>query len=254
MLGLDLSVREMLNSAFAGAKEEALGKIPMYNYIATEFRRYQSKQKLKGPKSDSNTVDEYEFKKAINHIDTEIGGTWSPIKWIWGLIQSLLGNTHKERVVTSIKNLENYGHQYDSFKFVNEAQEFLLSKIEKRITDIEGLSSKYVGTKNTKVASDTILEALKSALQAWLDPFDKIINGEVAEISKPSEADIKLLMNLRDRIQYSPGAKYIEDLLPRYNQIVIEAQRALYSNNNAATHQPRAHNRRTGQKLARTTA
>ncbi len=252
MLGVNFNLKETIYSALAGAKEEALGKLPLYNYLATEFRRYQARQKLKGPKSDANTVDEYEYKKAVRHIDAEVGGTLNPFKWLWGLIQTILGNTHEERVVASIKNLENYGNQYDAYRFVNDAQEFLLEKIEKRISTIEGLSSKLIGTSRTKVNHDPILTALKSAIQVWLEPFDKIINGEVAEIAKPSEGDIKFLMNIRDRIQYSSKARYIEDMLPKYNQMITEGQRALYSNHGTSSYQPRAHNRKLGQHLAKT--
>ncbi len=254
MLGLNLDLKETIYGALAGAKEEALGKIPGYNAVASEFRRFQARQKLKGPKSDTNTVDEYEYKKAVRNIDAEIGGSLNPIKWIWGAIQSIFGNSKQERMVAAIKSLENYGNQYDAYRFVNDAQEFLFTKIEKRISEIEGLSSKILGTSKAKVSNDPILQALKSAIQIWLEPFSKIINGEVAEIAKPSEGDIRLLKSIRDRIQYSSKARYIEDMLPKYNQMISEAQRALYSNHHAGQQQPRAHHRKLGQNLAKTAA
>ncbi len=254
MLGVNFNLKETLYSALAGAKEEALGRLPLYNYLATEFRRYQAKQRLQGPKTATNTVDEYEYNKAVKHITAEIHGTLNPFRWVWGFIQTIFGNTHTERVVASIKNLENYAIQHDAYKFVNDAQRFLFETIEKRIPAVENLSSKILGTKNTKVTNDPVLTALKSALQAWLEPFDKIINGEVAEVPKPSEGDIKLLAEIRDFIRYSPKTRYIEDMLPKYDQIIVEGKRALYSDRSAAPRQPRAHNRKVGQHLAKTAA
>lgn len=253
MLGVNLNLKEAVAGALTSAKEEALGRIPGYNAIANEVRRYQAKQKLKGPKSGSNTVDEYEFKKALRHIDAEISGTWNPFRWIWGFVQSFLGNSKQERVATTIKALEDYGHQHDGYKFVNEAQRILITKIEHRISAIDGWFSKILGTKNSKVAHDPILTALKSAATAWLEPFDKIINGEVAEVPKPSEADMNFLIEMRDRIQYSPKARYIEDMLPKYDQLILEGKRVML-NNATVPHQPRIPSRKLGQNLAKTAA
>lgn len=249
MLGID--VKEALYDAMAGAKNTFLGQSATYRFFNAGYKRWQAKQKLQGPKTGKNTVDEYEFKKAIKSLKTEIGGTLNPLKWAWGLIQTILGNTKSERTVTNIQHLESYSHQHDAFRFVNDAQKCLITEIERRIANIESLGSKYLGTNNTKVTNDSVLKALKSALTSWLEPFDKIINGEVAEIAKISESDIKFLENMRDNIQYSPQARYIEDLLPKYNQIIIEAQRSLYNNPKA---QPGARHRRAGQKLAKTAA
>ncbi len=253
MLGVNLNFREMIGDAIAATRNEALGKLPLYNLLSTEFRRYQARQKVHGPKSASNTVDEKEFKAAIKHIHSEITGTYNPFKWLWGLLRSILGDSQNERTVASIKNLENYAHQHDAFKFVDEAQEFLINQIEERIGDVEGLRSKYFGTAAEAVNKDPVVQALKSAILAWLEPYDKINNGEIAEIVRPSNTDIKLLKGIQDRIQYSPKSRYLEDLLPRYNEMVIGAERALYNTSSTApTHDPT--NRRRGKQLAKSLA
>lgn len=251
---LGINIKEAIFSQLAGAKNEALGKITGYNWLSTQFRRYQANQKLKGPKTGSNTVDEVEFHNAVKHLQSEIEGTWNPFRLLMGIIHTIFGNNKTERIITTIQNLENYAHQHDAFRFVNDAQKCLLTQIEHRIYAVESLGSKYLGTSNNKVTNDPVLKALKSAIQAWLEPFDRIINGEVPEISRLSDRDIKFLANLRDRIRYSPKARYMEDLLPKYNEMIVQAQRASYSNSSGAQAQPRAQHRRTGQKLAHTAA
>lgn len=241
---LGINIKEEIFNQLAGAKNEALGKIKGYNYLSTRFRRWQANQKLKGPKTGANTVDDAEFHSAIKHLKSEIEGTWNPFRLLMGIIHSIFGNSKTERIVTTIQNLENYAHQHDAFRFVNDAQKCLLTQIEHRVSAVESLGSKYLGTHNNKVTNDPVLKALKSAIQAWLEPFDKIINGELVEIAKISESDIRLLMHLRDRIRYSPKARYMDDLLPKYNEMIVAAQRASHSN-------PHRH---TGQKLAHTAA
>lgn len=251
MFGVNLNIKEAMRTTFDGFRNEAFAKIPGYSWMSTMYRRMQANERLKGPKKPSNTVDDDEFKRAKNKIETEIGGSWNPIKWLWGSFQSLIGNTRNERIVAAIKEFENYGHQYEGYRFVHEAQDFLLTEIERRISAIETMGSKYLGTSNDKVINDPVLSALTFALKSWLEPFNKISHGEVQEITRLTESDVKFIMNMRDRIRYSPKARYIEDLIPEYDQAIEAGRRSLYNVNQAPNHPAKAIQRANGQQLAR---
>lgn len=248
--GVNLNVKEAMRSTFDGFRNEALAKIPGYSWMTTMYRRSQANERLKGPKQASNTVDDNEFRQAKNKIEAEIGGTWNPIKWLYGLFQSIIGNTRDERIVKAISEFEEYSHQYDGYKYAYKAQEFLLSEIERRISSIESMGSKYLGRKNSKVINDPVLANLTTAIKSWLEPFNKIAHGEVQEIARLTESDVKFLMNIRDRLRYSSKSKYLEDLLPEFDQAVETARRSMMSGNRPST-SPVAGNRAAGQQLAR---
>lgn len=240
---------EAVRGAWDAVRNEALAKIPGYSSGASIYRNMKAKQSRQEAQTSSNTVDDNEFRTAKNKIEAEIGGSLNPFKWAWSIFQALIGNSRDERIVKAVNTFENYGHQYESFKFGHRAQEFLLTEIERRIARIESLGSKYLGSKNQKVADDQVLNALKSAIKSWLEPFNRISQGQVKEIAKLSESDIKFLMNIRDGIRYSSKSRYLEDLLPDYEEVIQSAQKGIQANQ-----APAAGQRRVGEQLAKQTA
>lgn len=240
---------EAVRGAWDAVRNEALAKIPGYSSGASIYRTVQARKAKQQTKTAANTVDEHEFYSAKNKIEAEIGGSLNPFKWLWSIFQSLIGNSRNERIVAVIRDFENYGHQHDAYQFQHRAQEFLLTELERRIAKIESMGSKYLGTHNNKVNEDTVLAALKSAIKTWLEPFNRISHGEVQEIARLTESDIKFLMNIRDRIRYSSKSRYLEDILPDYEQAIQAAQQSQQSTR-AATN-PAGGQRRVGEQLAK---
>lgn len=247
VLGFNFSVGEAVGSAVDAFRNEALAKIPGYSSMATLYRRVKARQNLTGPKEASNTVDEAEFNSAKGKIESEIGGSLNPLKWLWNLFQSVIGNTKDERIVAAIRDFESYSHQYEAYKFAYKAQEFLLTELERRISNIESYGSKLVGTTNQRVVNDPVLSSLKSAMKSWLEPFNRIAHGEVEEIAKPTESDLKFVMNIRDRVRYSSKSRYLEDLLPEFEQTIQAMRQAIYNTKPAIDPQQR----QVGEQLAR---
>ena len=248
VLGFNFSVGDAVRSAADAFRNETLAKIPGVPSAAALFRRIQARKNLTGPKQASNTVDEGEFYRAKNKIESEIGGSLNPFKGMWNILQSVLGNTKDERIVAAIKNFESYAHQYEGYRFMHKAQEFLFTELERRVSNIESYGSKFVGTTNQKVVDDPVLSALKSAMKSWLEPFNRIAHGEVKEIAKLREVpDLKLLMNIRDNIRYSSKARYIKDLLPEYERTIQDVRASIYKSTPLIDPQ----HRQAGPQLAR---
>lgn len=249
------SLRETVFTSLDAAKAEALNKlVPNYNTLSTLFRRWQEKQKYEGQQTNNRIATEKEFNSARSRIKVEIAGTYNPITWVWRLVKSFFGYTQQERIAAAVHDLETIAIKDEAYKFANDAQDFLIDQIEKRISITEGMGSKYLGSINKNAANGRALTALKSALKAWTEPYDRIVNREVAEIGKLDESAIRFLAGIRDRIRYSPHARYLDELIPIYERLINDAQAALYSNPNSP--QPysntRAHsaNRSRGQRLA----
>ena len=146
VLGFNFSAGEAVRSAVDAFRNEALAKIPGYSSMATLYRRVKARQGMEGPKHAGNTVDESEFNSARRKIESEIGGSLNPFKWMWNAVQTVIGNTKSERIATAVRNFESYSHQYEAYKFAHKAQKFLLTELERRVSNIESYGSKFVGT------------------------------------------------------------------------------------------------------------
>lgn len=249
VLGLP-SLRETVVTSLDAAKAEALNKlIPNYSTWSTLFRRWQERQKNQGDKSSSSIVNEREFNSAVSRIKSEISGTWNPLRWAWQFVLSFFGYSQQERIASAVRDLEGLSHKDEAYKFVNDAQTFLLDQIEKRISITEGSSSKYLGTTNKNAANGRAFTALKSALKSWTEPYDRINHREVAEVGKLDEGTIRFLDGIRSRILYSPHVRYLEDLIPIYDRLIQEAQTTI-STQSYYDSPPHSANRSQGQRLA----
>jgi len=262
MFGLEnigSQVTGLVDTSIKGLGIELLKSAPGYGIVSQFFRKYissRNKGELLGKREDATVVDAKEMESSKAKITKELGGTLNPIMKTWNIIKRLMGSSSIERANAELSNLQSYAGLYDSHMFVNDALEFSLSQLQRRISDKEGILSKLGFRTNAKVNSDPVVTQLKQTLKAWLQPFHSIIQGGVPKVGF-SKNDWNFLTYIRNQIRSGAGSKYMKDMLSDFEQVLKEAHQAWQERYNADLKQKhqdeaaqRKRNSRPAQQLA----
>jgi hypothetical protein len=224
---LGVNIKDQWRGFFDATVNRALEQvIPRYNQIAAYFRGALTKKKLHlGERTSANTVDEKEFQAAISELKKHSSGSWNPVMNVFNLVRWVFGSSQQLRLQSAVDNLDQYAHQYNSFRFADNALNQLMQKLTARIADIEGSRSKFFAWHNPKVDSDPTIKSLKKAITDWLTPYHQLINGAVEEASF-SQHDRELIERHSNLLRAGPKARYTTDLIANFEQVLGDADNA----------------------------
>ncbi len=213
------------------AGNEIASKIPFYINARDLYLQNQA-QTRKGPRTEGNTIRDKGWEKAVNRIKSEIAGTYNPIKWLWGLVKSLFGDSREARISNSIKDFEALAHLYDAYRFAPESTQLMTDLMEDRIAKLEGLFAKLTDSQSKSVVEDGVLGELRKSFDSWAHAYNTVLDGEVEERNSLSSQQINYLEKLDSRVRYGPIGKYFPDMADYVNNIVIKAKRQFSTNDN----------------------
>ncbi len=164
--------REMLASAFPGAQS-------VVDSTFTFINKMRELSRARGPKTDANTLDKYEFKDEVARLSKTFAVSLNPIHYAWSFIKYILGLGTKTE--TRVQELERFGGlasmPHGPNIYAVEACEALIKIIHDRKNHMQNFISRIFIP--NKLAKDPVMQAAQNAIKSWVP---KIAHLEQLEI------------------------------------------------------------------------
>ena len=140
-------LKNLASGSVKALKDQLRDSIPGVAAIRSfkeNSKKINNKLHLFDEKTDENTVNRYEYKKAKKAINKAFKRR-NPLSWLWGVFTSLFtGVEREEKRLKAINDYGSYASQYNSGRFMNTAMDDCINIL------IRHVKSKKVGSLVTK--------------------------------------------------------------------------------------------------------
>ena len=175
-------------------RQAASSIIPYYNFFEDQLVPLLNNQATKklGKRKDKTVVDRGEIKSAYSGINTELGGTYNPLKFSFNLLRRLFGSTRRERAEGQLRQLQEYSGLYDIELFTLNEDTILL---ENPIRWQE------------LIIGDDMLEAVRfkgdsvAFANVQIDKQELILYGDLSDLAKKRQ-EVYNELGIADHIYY----------------------------------------------------
>lgn len=214
------ALQELIAQTLPGGQFlQTLLKDPDGNISFNPFRKPK-------PKTPNTTVDAAEVAKIKKDISIHSTYTLNPITGIWRGLKRLFGGRTKERSLEiTFQKAKDYGTQYDAYKFMHEMLPLLINQLKKSSSKKVSWLQKLLGLQGSNdkfISQDPVIKANTEALRAWINPFSKLLNGQIEGQSLRSD-DINYLNRYLGELRELPqGLK--EYVLPEFEAILKQVE------------------------------